>query len=278
MLTFLWRRGTVLDEATFRTAAVLLREHKKFIFNHNGAVLYRWVEQYDPALFKEIQRLVREDRWSISGGWYLQPDVNMSGLESLDRQIAEGRRYFREKFRVRPRAAYNFDSFGHSGGLPQILRLAGYTMYIHMRPQSHELSLPSNLYRWRGVDGTEILTLRIVVGLYHTERDNIEEKLRQEMELALELKRDVPVFWGLGNHGGGATREDLEKINSFAAKEKRVEIVHSTPDMLYEALKEEGRRAPSRGGRFAESLHRLLYVAIAYQAESAGELWCGRSD
>src|SRR4030042_704972 len=80
--------------ATFRTAAALRREHKRFIFNHNEAVLYSWVEKYDPALFRKIQALVREGRWAIAGGWYLQPAVNMPGLDSLIRQIVEGRRYF----------------------------------------------------------------------------------------------------------------------------------------------------------------------------------------
>lgn len=239
-----WEEGAAETIATFRNAAALLREHKELVFNHNEALLYRWVERYDSGLFKEIQRLVRAGRWAVGGGWYLQPDVNLPGLESLIRQIAEGRRYFREKFRVRPRVAYNFDSFGHSGGLPQILRQAGYGMYIHMRPQSRELRLPADLYRWRGVDGSEILTLRLEVGLYHTERDNIEARLKEGTRMALRLGRDVAVFWGLGNHGGGATREDLERIDAFRAKENRVEIIHSTPDRLYQALRAAGRRAP----------------------------------
>jgi alpha-mannosidase len=239
-----WEEGAAEALATFRNAATLLREHKTFIFSHNEAVLYRWVEEYDPALYAEVRNLVAAGRWSISGGWHLQPDVNMPGLESLIRQIAEGRRYFWEKFRVRPRVAYNFDSFGHSGGMPQVLKLAGYKMYIHMRPQEEELSLPSDLYRWRGVDGSEILTQRISVGLYHTEKDNIESRLREGTEMALRLGRDVPVFWGLGNHGGGPARQDLERIAAFMAREKRVEILHSTPDRLYEALKTTGRNAP----------------------------------
>jgi alpha-mannosidase len=239
-----WEEGAAEAIATFRTAAALLREYREFIFNHNEAVLYRWVERYDPALFREIGRLVRGGRWSISGGWYLQPDLNLPGLEALVRQIVEGRRYFWEKFGVNPRVAYNFDSFGHSSGLPQVLRLAGYKMYIHMRPQSQELTLPSDLYRWRGADGSEVLALRIAVGLYHTERDNIEERLEQGTKLALKLNRDVPVFWGLGDHGGGATRSDLEKIRRFRAEEKRVEFIHSTPERLYDALRMEGWKAP----------------------------------
>jgi alpha-mannosidase len=249
-----WEEGASEAIATFGTAATLLRKHPGFVFNHNEAVLYRWVEKYEPALFREIRGLVREGRWSVSGGWYLQPDANMPGLESLTRQVIEGRRYFAAKFGVRPLAAYNFDSFGHGGGLPQVLRLAGYRMYIHMRPQKTDLALPADLYRWRGVDGSEVLALRIEVGLYHTERGNLGAKLEEAAEFALSRGRDVPVFWGLGDHGGGATREDLARIDEFALKEKRVAVLHSTPDKLYEALAPLGRSAPV----FAGDLQRVF--------------------
>jgi alpha-mannosidase len=98
--------------------------------------------------------MVKLGRWHISGGWFLQPDVNLPGTESLIRHIALGRRFVLEHFDAKPIVAYNFDSFGHGGGLPQILRQAGYSMYIHMRPQEPDLKLPSDLYRWKGVDGS----------------------------------------------------------------------------------------------------------------------------
>ncbi len=239
-----WDEGCAETLSTFRTAVQLLHEYPEFIFNHNEAVLYQWVLKYDPELFAEIQNLVKAGRWCISGGWYLQPDVNLPGTESIIRHIAEGRRFFREHFGVQPRVAYNFDSFGHSGGLPQILKQAGYQMYIHLRPQIPDLDLPSDLYRWRGVDGSEIIGYRIAVGLYHTEFDNLEQRLREGVELALKLNRDVPVFWGIGDHGGGATREDLERIRGFQQREKRVEIIHSTPDQFYDAVKEAAENAP----------------------------------
>jgi alpha-mannosidase len=239
-----WEEGCAEAIATFRNAAQLLREHKSLIFNHNEALLYRWVKKMVPDLFKEIQKLAQEGRWVISGGWYLQPDLNLPGTESLIRHITEGLHFFGNHFRARPRVAYNFDSFGHSGGLPQILRLAGYEMYIHMRPQTHELELPSDLYRWQGVDGTEILAYRMAVGLYHTEYDNIEQRLREGVELAIRLKRDVPVFWGVGNHGGGATREDLQKIDAFIRKEDRVDIVHSSPEAFCEAVNAYSKNLP----------------------------------
>ncbi|MDZ7401295.1 MAG: hypothetical protein ONB37_14125 [candidate division KSB1 bacterium] len=239
-----WEEGCAETISTFRAAVELLHEYPDFIFNHNEAVLYQWILKYDPDLFAEIQKLVKVGRWCISGGWYLQPDVNLPGTESIIRHIAEGRRFFKEHFGVQPIVAYNFDSFGHSGGLPQLLKQAGYKMYIHLRPQSSELELPSDLYRWRGVDGSEILGYRIAVGLYHTEYDNLEQRLIEGVELALKLNRDVPVFWGIGDHGGGATRADLEKIKQFQASEKRVEVIHSTPERFYEAVRDPAQNAP----------------------------------
>jgi len=239
-----WEEGCAEAMATFGNTVQLLEEHKDLVFNHNEAVLYQWVQQYDPALFRQIQKLVKAGRWCISGGWYLQPDVNIPGTESLIRQILVGRKFFRKHFGAEPIVAYNFDSFGHTGGLPQILRQAGYKMYIHMRPQDPDLKLPSDLYRWRGVDGSEILVHRISVGFYHSEYDNIEDKLREGIEASLRLNRDVPVFWGIGNHGGGANREALESIDAFIKKERRVRIIHSSTEGVYAALKKHASSAP----------------------------------
>ncbi len=276
-----WDEGASEALATFRNAVAILDEHPSLVFCHNEAILYQWTERFDPALFDDIRRLVRAGRWAIAGGWFIQPDVNLPGPEALIRTIAEGRRYFRDRFDAVPRVAYNFDSFGHGGGLPQILRQAGYEMYVHMRPQAAELDLPADLYRWRGVDGTIIPAYRIAVGLYHTEHDNVEARLQAGVDLALKLGRDVPVFWGLGNHGGGATRRDLETIDRFAAAETRVRVVHSTPDRFCEAVQSAAAEAPLHDGDLQRvftgcytSLSRLKRAAVSglgglAQAETA---------
>jgi alpha-mannosidase len=284
-----WEEGCGEALSTFATAAALLEEHPELIFNHNEAVLYHWVKRYDPGLFARIQALAKAGRWCISGGWFLQPDVNLPDTESLIRQILVGRRFFQEHFGARPRVAYNFDSFGHSGGLPQLLVRSGYEFYLHMRPQATELTLPSDLYRWRGLDGSEILALRIAVGLYHTERDNIGQRLEEGTALALSLNRDVPVFWGIGNHGGGPTRQDLRTIEEFRQRERRVSVLHSSPERLLEALRDAGARAPVVEGELQRvftgcytSLARLKRQAVKSlsgltQAEalSAASWWHG---
>lgn len=239
-----WDEGAAEALATFGIAVRLLKEFPTFVFNHNEAILYRWVMEYDRTLFREIQRLVEEGRWCIAGGWDLQPDVNMPGTEALIRHIAEGRQFFLDHFHVRPLVAYNFDSFGHSGGLPQLLVKAGYQLYVHMRPGEKDLPIPSDLYRWRGVDGSEIPAYRIPFEAYNTFHNTAVERITKAIDIALRLDRDTPVFWGLGDHGGGATRRELEQIEKLIRQENRVEIVHSSLEHFFEGIRPSIATAP----------------------------------
>ncbi|MBQ0009832.1 MAG: hypothetical protein KBS76_01860, partial [Ruminococcus sp.] len=134
---WLWEldEGVAETLSTFRVAADFCESYNGFIFNHNEAMLYEWVEEYDPALFARIQKLVREDKWHIMGGWYLQPDCNLPSGESFVRQILAGKNYFMDKFGVEPKTVINFDAFGHSRGLVQIMKKSGYDSYIFCRPE-----------------------------------------------------------------------------------------------------------------------------------------------
>jgi len=232
-----WTEGCSEAIATFRNAVEILNEYPELIFNHNEAILYQWVKKFDNRLFREIRELVAQERWFIAGGWFLQPDLNLPPYENLVRHIRMGRDFFKSEFGVEPRVAYNFDSFGHPAGLPELLRDFGYELYIHQRPEKEFLDLPDSLYQWKGINGATIPAYRIEIGLYHTERKNIAQRLTEATELALKLDRDVALFWGLGDHGGGATRIDLDRIREFVASENRVRFLHSTTDRFYEAIK-----------------------------------------
>ncbi len=101
---WLWEKEEGIAEAlsTFRVAARFCREYDQFVFCHNEAVLYQWVEEYDPALFAEIQELVKLKKWHIMGGWYLQPDCNMPSGESFCRQIEVGQDILRKNSESHP--------------------------------------------------------------------------------------------------------------------------------------------------------------------------------
>ena len=228
-----WEEGLRETISTFHTAVALLEEFPEFVFNHNESLLYEWAEEYDPPLFDRIKTLVKSGRWNITGGWYLQPDLNLTGGETLVRVILEGRRYFAEKFGVRPPVSYNFDSFGHPNSVPKLLRHSGFSMYIHCRPVEAQLALPAPFYRWRSADGSEILAVRPDSGWYGTPAPGqAEDQARRGIKIARETGMDTLVTWGLGDHGGGATRADLLSFRTLFEEfaDADIELRHSTPE------------------------------------------------
>ncbi len=221
-----FEEGLTETLATFEAAANLLDEYPEFVFNHNESMLYEWTKAYRPELFERIRSHVQNGRWAVAGGWFLQPDCNLPCGESIARQILLGRQFFREEFGIEPKVAYNLDTFGHNGNLPQFLRQAGYEAYVHFRPTPGEKAIGDFIYRWRGVDGAEIPALRPPCGWYCTHpQDPIEAKIERMRALAVERNRPLTAFWGAGNHGGGATRADLEKIR--AARDGQPPLVHA---------------------------------------------------
>jgi alpha-mannosidase len=223
-----WEEGAAEALSTFRTAADLCEEFDDFVFCHNEAVLYQWVEEYEPALFARIQRLVKAGRWHIMGGWYLQPDCNMPSGESFVRQILAGRTYFRTKFGVTPTTAINFDPFGHSRGLVQIMAKSGYDSYLFCRPAQSDCPLPGHEFRWIGYDGSEILGSRCL-DWYNSPLGKAREKIESRMK-AFPAGDFCYLLWGVGNHGGGPSRKDLRDIRALMPESGAFDVRHSTPE------------------------------------------------
>ncbi len=229
---WLWKReeGTAEAISTFRVAAKFCKEFDGFIFNHNESVLYEWVEENEPELFKKIQKLVKEGKWHIMGGWYLQPDCVMPSGESFIRQMEIGTRYFAEKFGIKTKTAVNFDSFGHTRGLVQILKKSGFEHYIFHRPYN---IVDEENFIWRGYDGSEIIGHRSYGG-YNSGKGKATEKIDRFLEDAV----DGPnlLAWGIGNHGGGPSRIDIEKIQEYKENHKDIFIKHSSCDEYFSLI------------------------------------------
>lgn len=224
-----WEEGMGVTISTFKQAADFCEEYN-YIFCHNESLLYEYVEKNDPELFSRIKKLVDEGKWVIAGGWYLQPDCDMPSGEAMVRQIKLGREYFAAKFGKRPTVAYNFDSFGHSVGLPQILKKCGFDGYIICRPMPMYYPLPENEFLWEGVDGSIVTVARandegIYTSGYGTALAEIKRKMGHYADSEYGL-----ALWGVGNHGGVNSKKDLEDIKAFRMNSTDVKVIHSTPE------------------------------------------------
>ncbi|MHB1630148.1 MAG: glycoside hydrolase family 38 N-terminal domain-containing protein, partial [Bacilli bacterium] len=241
-----WEEGAAAAISTFRVAADFCEQFDGYVFNHNEVVLYKWIEEYEPRLFTRIQRLIEQGKWHIMGGWYLQPDCNMPSGESFVRNILLGRQFFYEKFGVKPTTAINFDSFGHTRGLVQIMRKSGYDSYIFCRPDSSQLSLPANDFVWVGYDGSEIIGHH-AVDFYNSTLGKADEKIRKWIEKNQDAELGL-LLWGVGDHGGGPSRHDLNTLQTLMNHTTDRQIVHSIPERYFAELQANGRRLPRYEG------------------------------
>ena len=223
-----WPEGASATLSTFYTA-VRLSKQFDYIFCHNEVAVYKYIEEYAPELFSEIVELVKLGKWHIMGGWYLQPDCNMPQGESIVRQIREGQRYFKEKFGACPTTAINFDPFGHSVGLVQIIKKCGQDSYMFNCPNIYEMPLPSERFIWRGLDGSEIKVLR--TGTYSSPLGRSAEKIKGTA--AGQTDEVGTVLWGVGNHGGGPSFKDLTDIEEQILPSTDLHYLHSTPEALF---------------------------------------------
>ncbi len=238
-----WQEGFQEVKATFRSALDRIEEYNDFIFTCSSAAFYEWVENNDPEMFREIRQRVAEGRWQIVGGWWIQPDCNIPGGESFVRQALYGQRYFMKKFGTTARVGYNVDSFGHHGMLPQILKGSGLDFYVFMRPAPHEKGLPGPLFWWESDDGSRVLAFRIP--FEYCSPDGDLEKFVQRC--AGELKEpldELMCFYGVGNHGGGPTKENIESIQRLNGNPEFPKLVFSTPDKFFEQMIKKGLPFP----------------------------------
>ena len=222
---WLWRWQDGFSEilATYRSALDRLYEFPETKFTSACAVYYQWIEKMAPDMFAEIQEMVKQGRWEIVGGWFLQPDCNIPSGESFMRHTLISQRYFKEKFGVTATTGYNVDSFGHNAGIPKILRAGGMENYVFMRPSLTEQGRTESVFWWESDDGSRVAAFRIPIR-YNLNATSVHQ-LEQIIDKANAENQDMMAFYGVGNHGGGPTIRMLHSFNEMDRKELRYETV-----------------------------------------------------
>ncbi len=250
---WLWDAAEGLNQSirTARAVLDLMDEFPFLTFMRGETVLYRHLEENDPATFTRVLERIREGRWEVVGGTFLQSDTNLPATETLARQYAMGLEWFRTHIGVRPRAAWAADSFGHAAGLPEILLAAGMESFAFTRPFASSLPTPKPAFWWRAPSGKRILCYRPEVGWYGTRCDEVPPRLDAILAAA---KADaaagrgfdnVPVFIGVGDHGGGPSRKQIRQVCAWTEAHPEVRVVWSGLQRFFDALRAE---AKGKGG------------------------------
>ncbi|MCP4638932.1 MAG: alpha-mannosidase [bacterium] len=237
--TWLWRWTEGYEEvrATFRSALDRMKETPEFKFTASSACFYEWVKVCDPEMFEEIRKRVKEGRWEVVGGWWIEPDCNVPGGEALARHGLYSQRFFQREFGKKARVGFNADSFGHAGTFPQIYKKSGIDYYVYMRPDPEtEMDYPDGTtFHWRAKDGSEILAANIRQ-CYNSDGDHTRRRIETlpDDQYLNPGQRDIMGYYGVGNHGGGPTKLAIRVIKKARKDKDMPEVLFSTTEEYFE--------------------------------------------
>jgi alpha-mannosidase len=210
-----WPEGYTEVRATFSAALDRMDEYPEFVFTCDSVAYLAWVEEHDPALFERIRERVAEGRWEIVGGWWVEPDCNIPSGESFARHALYSQRWLLDRFGAAATVGCNVDPFGHNAMLPQLLRKGGLDAYTFLRPQVHELgTLPGPLFWWESADGSRVLAYRLPHE-YCSPPGELSYHVSKSLAQLPHTERPLMCFYGVGNHGGGPTRANLDSIRDL---------------------------------------------------------------
>ena len=268
-VAWLWRLKHTREKAqrSFSTVLRLMQRYEEYRFIQSQPQLYQYIKEACPDLYEQIKQKVAEGKWETDGGMWVEADCNLCSGESLVRQFLHGIRFFEAEFGKKCRYLWLPDVFGYSWALPQILKLCELESFSTTKISWNQYnSMPHDLFKWKGIDGTEILAYFIDIpevdcdftSRYSTYNGFVTprtliggwKKFKDK-----NLSKDILLAYGYGDGGGGVNRDMLE-LSRVLDKLPGVPHVKQT-----------------NAGDFFASLHRKIAETDQYVHVWDGELY-----
>lgn len=219
-LEWVWRLTHTKEKAarSFSTVLRLMEMFPEYLFMQSQPVLYQFMKEHYPDIYKQIKQAVHDGRWEPEGAMWVEPDCNLTSGESLVRQILHGKKFFRDEFGVDNTVLWLPDTFGFNAALPQIMKKSGIKYFSTGKMGCSNFNkMPNDLFWWEGLDGSKVLVH------FRSTSDSVNndytESLKVHPELAVgawrkyknkELNNELLACYGYSDGGGGANREVFE--------------------------------------------------------------------
>jgi len=242
-----------------------MEKYPDFCFCQSSAQYYKWLEERFPETFEELKKRIKEGRWEIVGGTWVESDGNIPSGESFVRQFLYGKRYFKKKFGVNVKIAWMPDSFGYAWTLPQIMKKSGMRFFLTQKMNWNDTTIfPYYFFKWSAPDGSSIFAHQTVGG--YSEQIMGRDILRQLWILKWRQKiSDLLVLFGMGDHGGGVTEEMIKRAQSFIKGKDLVKGRFSTVKEYFNILTEKFKEMelPEINDELYLQYHRGTYTTQA---------------
>ncbi len=242
---------------TFSSQLYNMEQYPDYVFGASQPQLYEFVRDNYPELYAKIKERVKEGRWELQGGMWVEADCNIISGESMVRQFLHGKNFYMDEFGVDVRNLWLPDVFGYSAAMPQIIRKSGCDYFLTQKISWSQFNkFPYHTFFWRGIDNTEVLT-------HFPPEDNYNSALlpRQLCYAQNNFNENyfLPEFitlFGVGDGGGGPRPEFIEYGRRTGNLEGCPKIKFGRADKFFERLSRHTDRLPTWVGELYLELHR----------------------
>ena len=226
-----WTETVDVVKRTFGTALQLMYEYPQYTYTQSAAAYNDWMADKYPDLNNQIKERIKEGRWEIVGGMWVEPDLNLPDGESLVRQLLVGKRWYQQNYGVDVKIGWNPDSFGYTWQLPQIYKKSGVDYFVTQKMTWNDTNqLPFKLFWWESPDGSKVLAY-----FPHDYANDNLSPLRLAHDTVQARERapgmtDMMDLYGIGDHGGGPTRAILDQGEHWSMPSLPAKVV---PQMVF---------------------------------------------
>ena len=281
-VAWLWPMAQTREKAvrSFSTVLALMKQYPEYKFMSSQPQLFKFVKEDAPEVYEEIKERVREGRFELEGGMWVEADCNLSSGESLVRQFLHGKRFFKEEFGVDNRILWLPDVFGYSAALPQILQKSGIDTFVTSKISWNETNqLPCDTFMWQGIDGTEVFSYFLTAQnkirgvaprnqtTYNSDNSPAEAAGSWDRYQDKTIINETILTFGYGDGGGGPTAEMLENQRRMmygipGCPMTRIDTVTNFLNRVRAAATGH-KDLPKWVGELYFELHRGTYTSIA---------------
>ena len=244
-----WPETVAVTNDSFSTVLKLMDEYPGFCFSQSQASVYALIAEHHPALLERIRQRVAEGRWEVTASHWVEGDKNLASGESLCRHLLYTRRYLADLFGLKPEDVpvdWSPDTFGHAATIPVYLARGGVKYYYGHRFGIVGARRPV-VFWWEGPDGSRVLVRNDSA---HGYNGSIDEGLGARLLAYVKDSgvADYMFVYGVGDHGGGPTRRDLERAIDLATWPIYPTVRFSSAEAYFEKLATYGERLPTWTG------------------------------
>lgn len=212
---WLWRYIETIQVCrnTFSSVLHMMDARPDLTYAQSAAAYYNWMEENYPDVFNGIKQRVKDGRWEVVGGMWIEPDCNLPSGELWMHQLLYSQNYFKNNLGVVAKIGWNPDSFGYDWNMPEFYQDAGIDAFITQKIGWNDTNVfPYRVFWWESPDGSKILSYFPFD--YGSEINNpyqLADWLRQfEANTGFT---NMMILFGIGDHGGGPSLEMMKRID-----------------------------------------------------------------